>query len=222
MWEDTAQHCRLRFIPRPRLCWVTLKTRNRPRCGFCVSLEVEHSFPSVGCVRNKLQSHTLGFGYWSVTFFIESTQHQGKLVRPLEWWSKELNRLEQALFFESPWKSHLHPHRPCFARLFHFHNTHLLYCFPRTVVIPSITSWKTVCSIDWTKSSHSAGKPVAINQQHQFIPSSSSSAIMPINQRKWNDISAVGRIDDAAYIQDLEADDTDFCDIKIILEKMME
>ena len=47
----------------------------------------------------------------------------------------------------------------------------------------------------------SAGKPVATKQQKQYIPSSSSSSstVMPIDQRKWNDISAVGKIDDNSY-----------------------
>ena len=49
----------------------------------------------------------------------------------------------------------------------------------------------------------SAGKLVAIKQQEQFIPSSSSSSssstMMPINQRKWNDISAVEKLDDTSY-----------------------
>ena len=46
-----------------------------------------------------------------------------------------------------------------------------------------------------------AGQLVAMKQKEQFIPSSSSSSstIMPINQWRWNDISAVGRIDDKAH-----------------------
>ena len=35
------------------------KNQNRHWEEFCVSLGVEHSFPQVGCVRNKLQSHTV-------------------------------------------------------------------------------------------------------------------------------------------------------------------
>ena len=49
-------------------------------------------------------------------------------------------------------------------------------------------------SIHYEDVASSAGKLVAIKQQEQFIPysssSSSSSTVMPINQRKWNDISA--------------------------------
>ena len=46
-----------------------------------------------------------------------------------------------------------------------------------------------------------ARKPVTMKQQGQFISysSSSSSTAMPINQRKWNDISPVGRIGTKAY-----------------------
>ena len=36
----------------------TLNTENRPREKLYVSLDVERSFPQVGCVRNKLQSLT--------------------------------------------------------------------------------------------------------------------------------------------------------------------
>ena len=44
-----------------------------------------------------------------------------------------------------------------------------------------------------------AGKPVATEQQ--FTPSSASSSptIMPIDQRKWNDILAVGNIDELSF-----------------------
>ena len=38
---------------------VMLKTPNRRREEFYVSLEVEHSFPQVGCVRKRLQSYTV-------------------------------------------------------------------------------------------------------------------------------------------------------------------
>ena len=37
----------------------TWKTQNRSRGEFGVSLEVDYSFPQVGRVRNKLQSHTV-------------------------------------------------------------------------------------------------------------------------------------------------------------------
>ena len=37
----------------------TLKILNQPREEFCVSLEVERSFPKVGCARNKFQSLTV-------------------------------------------------------------------------------------------------------------------------------------------------------------------
>ena len=43
----------------------------------------------------------------------------------------------------------------------------------------------------------SAGQLVAMKQKDQS--SSSSSSTMPIKQRKWNDISAVGNIDDKSY-----------------------
>ena len=43
-----------------------------------------------------------------------------------------------------------------------------------------------------------AEKPVTTKRQEQIIPSSSSSSttIMPIDQRKWNDILAVGYFDE--------------------------
>ena len=43
-----------------------------------------------------------------------------------------------------------------------------------------------------------AEKPVTTKRQEQIIPSSSSSSttIMPIDQRKWNDILAVGYLDE--------------------------
>ena len=46
-----------------------------------------------------------------------------------------------------------------------------------------------------------AVKPVAAKQHEQFIPfsSSSSSTCMPIDQRKWNDILAVGNIGEESF-----------------------
>ena len=45
-----------------------------------------------------------------------------------------------------------------------------------------------------------AEKPVATKRQEQIIPSSSSSSttIMPIDQRKWNDILALGYFDETS------------------------
>ena len=65
-------------------------------------------------------------------------------------------------------------------------------------------------------------KPVAMKQQEQFIPSSSSSSstVMPINKRRWNDSSAVGRSDEKSL--KISKQMTDYCEIKVILEKMME
>ena len=55
--------------------------------------------------------------------------------------------------------------------------------------------------IHYEEVASSTGKLVAIKQQEQVITSSSSlsSTIMPINQRKWNDISAVGKLVDKSY-----------------------
>ena len=46
-----------------------------------------------------------------------------------------------------------------------------------------------------------ARKPVTMKQQGQFIPysSASSSTVMLINQRKWNDILAVGNIEEKSF-----------------------
>ena len=46
-----------------------------------------------------------------------------------------------------------------------------------------------------------AVKPVATKQHEQFIPfsSSSSSTCTPIDQREWNDILAVGNIDEESF-----------------------
>ena len=44
-----------------------------------------------------------------------------------------------------------------------------------------------------------AEKLSATKQQEHFIPSSSSSTIMPIDQRKWNDILAVGNVNGKSF-----------------------
>ena len=52
--------------------------------------------------------------------------------------------------------------------------------------------------IHYEEMAFGAEKPVARKRQEQIIPSSSSSSttIMPINQRKWNDILALGHFDE--------------------------
>ena len=49
------------------------------------------------------------------------------------------------------------------------------------------------------EASSSTGRPVAMEQKEQLVPSSSSSPTLPINQRKWNDLPAVRRVDDCSY-----------------------
>ena len=53
----TALHIGIVF--RMLILLGILKTQKRPRGEFSVSLGVEHSFPQVGCARNKLQFHTV-------------------------------------------------------------------------------------------------------------------------------------------------------------------
>ena len=50
------------------------------------------------------------------------------------------------------------------------------------------------------------GKPFATKQLEQFTPSlsSSSTTVMAIDHRKWNDILAAGYIDEQTILQDLE------------------
>ena len=55
----TAQHCRLGFFSKTPIFLVTLRIQTQPRWEFYVSLEVEHLFLWVGCVRNKRQYLTI-------------------------------------------------------------------------------------------------------------------------------------------------------------------
>ena len=50
--------------------------------------------------------------------------------------------------------------------------------------------------IHYEEASSSTGKPIAMEQREQLVPSSSSSSTLPIRQREWNDISAVPQVMD--------------------------
>ena len=56
---NTAQHCRFGLFLRLRLCWGLEDSRSTSGENSIFFLEVGHSFPEIGCVGNKLQSHAV-------------------------------------------------------------------------------------------------------------------------------------------------------------------